>query len=163
DINYLTEEPIQVTHMQQYDNQEFIQPVHKQLSNNQEFIQPVHEPSDKEFDNNNDFVIQVGAKFPNWKSLENALKKYETEKEFASSLCMFLQEVLDKIKFLTQECGFETKAQHQYITKKFSNQSLYNYDLYYAICQYKNQMGNQRENNAANMIKWLMEQKKQEP
>ncbi|CAG8565034.1 3469_t:CDS:2 [Cetraspora pellucida] len=107
----------------------------------------------------------VGAIFPNWESLENALKIYELEhqpkkkindanhrekeskkvgcpwqlnagcrknvdaiiinklienhnhsltphrKEFASSLRSLSQEVLDDIKFLTQECNLGTKAQ----------------------------------------------------
>ncbi|CAG8589685.1 10466_t:CDS:2, partial [Cetraspora pellucida] len=75
-------EPIQETHVQQCDNQEFIQLVHEQLSNNQEFVQLVYKSSDEESDSNNDLAIQVGAEFPNWESLKNTLKKYETEVGF---------------------------------------------------------------------------------
>ncbi|RIB27240.1 hypothetical protein C2G38_2161154 [Gigaspora rosea] len=84
-------------------------------------------------------------------------------KEFAPSLRSFSQEVLDDIKFLTQECKLGTKAQCRYIAKKFPNQPLYDRDLYNAIHQYKNQMGNQRENDASDMVKWLMKQQEQEP
>ncbi|CAG8837665.1 43703_t:CDS:2, partial [Gigaspora margarita] len=127
----------------------------------------------------NDFTIQVGAAFSNWKSLEQALKKYEAkigfkaikfrmewhrkdsdsiiinklvenhnyslalyQKEFAPSLRALLQEVLDEIKFLTQEYGLGAKVQYQYITKKFQDQPLFDRDLYNAIRQYKNQIGN---------------------
>ncbi|CAG8695496.1 12331_t:CDS:2, partial [Gigaspora rosea] len=48
-------------------------------------------------------------------------------KKFAPSLRSLLQEVLDKIKFLTQECGLGAKAQYQYLSKKFSVQPLYNW------------------------------------
>ncbi|CAG8848810.1 882_t:CDS:2, partial [Gigaspora margarita] len=81
-------------------------------------------------------------------------------KEFAPSLHSLSQEVLDEIKFLTQECSLGAKAQHQYLSKKFSAQPLYDRDLYNTIHKYKNEMsGNQRENNAADMVKWLMQQK----
>ncbi|CAG8769188.1 666_t:CDS:2, partial [Racocetra persica] len=72
-------------------------------------------------------------------------------KEFAPSLRSLSQEVLDEIKFLTQECGLGAKAQRRYLSKKFPTQFLYDRDLYNAIRKYKNQMGNQRENDAADM------------
>ncbi|CAG8752781.1 17240_t:CDS:2, partial [Gigaspora rosea] len=46
-------------------------------------------------------------------------------KEFAPSLHLLSQEVLDDIKFLTQECGLGANAQCQYISKKFPEQPLY--------------------------------------
>ncbi|RIB20484.1 hypothetical protein C2G38_2179178 [Gigaspora rosea] len=60
--------------------------------------------------------------------------------EFAPRLRSLSQEVLDGIKFLTQECGLGTKAQYQYLSKKFPIQPLYNSD----------------------MVNWLMQQKEQE-
>ncbi|CAG8703932.1 2528_t:CDS:2, partial [Dentiscutata heterogama] len=54
-------------------------------------------------------------------------------KEFAPSLRSFSQE----------EYKLGTKAQRRYIAKKFPNQPLYDRDLYNAIRQYKNQIGNQ--------------------
>ncbi|CAG8499715.1 10935_t:CDS:2 [Gigaspora rosea] len=53
--------------------------------------------------------------------------------EFAPSLRTLSQEVLDKIKFLTQECNLGAKAQRRYISKKYPNQLLYDRDLYNAI------------------------------
>ncbi|CAG8804462.1 16619_t:CDS:2, partial [Gigaspora rosea] len=61
-------------------------------------------------------------------------------KEFALSLHSLLQEVLDDIKFLTQECSLGANAQHRYISKKFSEQPLYD----------------------SEMIKWLMKQQEKE-
>ncbi|CAG8477846.1 9186_t:CDS:2 [Scutellospora calospora] len=50
------------------------------------------------------------------------------------------RKVLDEIKFLTQEYGLGAKVQCQYLLKKFTTQSLYDHDLYHAICKYKNQI-----------------------
>ncbi|CAG8624634.1 17401_t:CDS:2, partial [Dentiscutata erythropus] len=50
-------------------------------------------------------------------------------KEFAPSLHSFSQEVFDAIKFLTQECNLGVKAQHWYLSKKFSNQPLYDHKI----------------------------------
>ncbi|CAG8542881.1 5408_t:CDS:2, partial [Racocetra persica] len=84
-------------------------------------------------------------------------------KEFAPRLRSLSQEVFDAIKFLTQECNLGAKAQRRYISKKFPDQPLYDRDLYNAIRRYTKQMGNQRENDAADMVKWLMEQQEREP
>ncbi|CAG8685399.1 13396_t:CDS:2, partial [Racocetra persica] len=140
--------------------------------------------SKSDHDNNktDELVIQSGAEFSNWKSLENSLKKYELKigfksikyrvesenvgcewqlnvgyrkninaivvnkfveshnhsftpyrKEFAPSLCLLSQDVLDAIKFLTQECNLGAKAQRQYILKKFLDQPLFDCNLYNAI------------------------------
>ncbi|CAG8577830.1 12513_t:CDS:2, partial [Gigaspora rosea] len=67
-------------------------------------------------------------------------------KEFALSLRSISQEVLDTIKFLTQECNLGVKAQHRYLAKKFSDQPLYDRNLYNAIRRYGNQMGNTYNN-----------------
>ncbi|CAG8808653.1 3256_t:CDS:2, partial [Dentiscutata erythropus] len=64
--NHPIEEPIQFDQEQQYNDQEFIQ-------------------SDEESDcsnENDDYIIQANAEFPNWTILESALKKYELEVEF---------------------------------------------------------------------------------
>ncbi|CAG8836443.1 23768_t:CDS:2, partial [Gigaspora margarita] len=84
-------------------------------------------------------------------------------KEFALSLRSISQEVLDTIKFLTQECNLGIKAQCWYLSKKFSDQPLYDYNLYKAICRYENQMGDKRENDVADIVKWLIQQQEQEP
>ncbi|CAG8855740.1 18848_t:CDS:1, partial [Gigaspora margarita] len=47
------------------------------------------------------------------------------QKKFAPSLRALSQEVLDKIKFLTQEYGLGAKAQCRYIAKNFLNQLLF--------------------------------------
>ncbi|CAG8771481.1 8897_t:CDS:2, partial [Dentiscutata erythropus] len=80
--------------------------------------------------------------------------RYRKNDEFAPSLRSFSQEVLDDIKFLTQECGLGANAQRRYISKKFPEQPLYDHDLYNAICKYKNQLGYKRENDAAEMFKY---------
>ncbi|CAG8779512.1 17762_t:CDS:2, partial [Dentiscutata erythropus] len=54
-------------------------------------------------------------------------------KEFAPSLHMLSQEVLDEIKFLTQECGFGTKAQFKTIQAKLEREAKYQ-----RLSEYKN-------------------------
>ncbi|CAG8554327.1 14999_t:CDS:2 [Cetraspora pellucida] len=59
--------------------------IQEQHNNYQKIMQPFSEHrSDEEFDRDdeNNYIIQVGAIFPNWKSLENALKIYELEVGF---------------------------------------------------------------------------------
>ncbi|CAG8610890.1 11479_t:CDS:2 [Ambispora gerdemannii] len=178
----------------------------QQSDNDQEFIQLICEQrSDNESDcgnENDEYIIRVGATFPKWESLESALKKIRVRnwikaikfrmerenngaiihryfvkipksinlkkdrqsfpcKEIATSLRSLSQEVLDDIKFLTQECSLGAQAQRRYLSKNFPIN--FYMIVIYIICQYKNQMGSQRENDAADMVKWLMKQQEQEP
>ncbi|CAG8792699.1 18267_t:CDS:2, partial [Gigaspora margarita] len=143
---HLTEEPVQLFQKEQHEDQEFMQ-----LSNKQQKSNCINEDIE--------YKTEDSAEFPNWNTLERTLKKYKLEvgfkknigaifinklideynhslalyqKEFALNLYSLLQEVLDEIKFLTQECGLEMSS-------------------------------NQRENDAMDIIKWLMQQKEQEP
>ncbi|CAG8553346.1 21564_t:CDS:2 [Cetraspora pellucida] len=135
----------------------------KQHDIDQEVIQYDYQSNEESdcIDENDKPMIEAGATFPNWNFFENALKKYELEIGFRA--IKFWLELLDDIKFLTQECKLKTKAQCRYIAKKFPNQLLYDHNLYNAICQYKNQMGNQYENDTSDIVKWLIKQQEQEP
>ncbi|CAG8651686.1 14865_t:CDS:2 [Gigaspora margarita] len=83
------------------------------------------------------------------KEYNHSLAPYR--KEFALSLRSISQEVLDTIKFLTQEYNLRVKAQCQYLSKKFSDQLLYDHNLYNTMCRYGKQMGNKRKNDAADI------------
>ncbi|CAG8683284.1 600_t:CDS:2, partial [Dentiscutata heterogama] len=54
-------------------------------------------------------------------------------KKFAPSLRSLLQNIFDTIKFPIQEYNLGAKARHWYILKKFSDQPLYDCDLYNAL------------------------------
>ncbi|CAG8826717.1 2368_t:CDS:2, partial [Gigaspora margarita] len=70
--------------------------------------------------NRSDYAIVINKLVEDY---NHSLAPYK--KEFALSLCFFSQEVLDTIRFLTQEYCLRAKAQQHYISKKFSDQPIY--------------------------------------